>query len=93
MTVRRSAFATALAVAVDATLHLPDACLDGGEGVGDGETDVVVAVDAESHVGDALLDGLDGARGGSGVVMPPLVSHRTRASAPARAAVARHWRE
>ena len=53
--------AAALAVAVYATLHLPDARLDGGEAVGDGEADVVVAVDAETRIGDAVLDGLDSA--------------------------------
>ena len=47
--------AGALAVAVGGALHVGDARLDRGEGVGDGAAGVVLAVDAQAHAG-ALLD-------------------------------------
>ena len=51
--------AAALAVAVDAGLHLRDAVLHRGQAVRDGDVGVVVAVDAERHVGEGALHDLD----------------------------------
>ncbi len=51
--------AGALADAVDGAFDLADAGFDGGDGVGDGEAEVVVAVGGEDDVFDAGDAGAD----------------------------------
>ena len=74
--------AAALAVAVEAALHVRCAFLDRGQGVGYGDFGIVVGVDADDAVEASSARRRRSGRGSS-VSVPPLVSQRQSTSAPA----------
>ena len=84
---RQVGVAGPLAVAVDAPLDLGGPGLDGGQRVGHRAPGVVVEVDAELGLVRARTSATT--RSTSSGRVPPLVSHSTRASAPASSAAGR----